>query len=393
MNEIPSVQSDAPKGFDPANIDAELLQQNPLLMLLILAFGAGCLLLLSGSLASWLYLAIRRVQGKPILEVERWQPTVWGLADVLFVVFFVFVGQYIAAIVASALLQVELAAENGAAALELAALGSLANLSVIVVTLCWLSLRYGIGPTHVGFTRDLWKVIKIGVLAGLVIIPVIYLGNFLVALQFEVDYKHPLLEALKSKATLSSYVLAVFAAAVAAPITEEFFFRGMLQGWLQSIPFSSGPAMIIGAPHHQRSDPDNQLFYRPVAGPAVTTNANLQPTLLPVDTISTSTQEPTTDDSMPLQEDSEHPILDQSSNTGDVIPPIWPSVIAGILFGLAHWGYGLSFIPLSVLGIFLGLLYRATHSLWPCILVHFMLNSSSMIALGFILLCDHIAGK
>ena len=62
--------------------------------------------------------------------------------------------------------------------------------------------------------------------------------------------------------------------------------------------------------------------------------------------------------------------------------------MTGILFGLAHWGYGLSFIPLIVLGIVLGMLYRATHSIWPCFLVHFALNSTSMLGLGLSILLE-----
>ncbi len=75
------------------------------------------------------------------------------------------------------------------------------------------------------------------------------------------------------------------------------------------------------------------------------------------------------------------------------LPPLWPALVTGVLFGLAHLGYGLSFIPLIVLGIILGLLYRATHSIWPSLMVHFILNSSSMIALGIGILIESVAKK
>ena len=73
------------------------------------------------------------------------------------------------------------------------------------------------------------------------------------------------------------------------------------------------------------------------------------------------------------------------------VPPLWPSLVTGTLFGLAHFGYGLSFIPLIVLGILLGLLYRATHSIWPSLVVHVMLNGSSMTALGVAILIEQAA--
>jgi membrane protease YdiL (CAAX protease family) len=74
-----------------------------------------------------------------------------------------------------------------------------------------------------------------------------------------------------------------------------------------------------------------------------------------------------------------------------LIPPWWPAVVTGILFGLAHISYGMSFIPLSFLGILLGFVYRQTHSIWPCILIHMMLNTLSMLMLGVLILVQQSA--
>ncbi len=82
------------------------------------------------------------------------------------------------------------------------------------------------------------------------------------------------------------------------------------------------------------------------------------------------------------------PAMSPAAVPSDVKPPVWPSFVAGTLFGFAHFDYGLSFIPLSVLGVVLGLLYRAKHSIWPCFVLHFALNAFAMASLGIALLVE-----
>lgn len=51
---------------------------------------------------------------------------------------------------------------------------------------------------------------------------------------------------------------------------------------------------------------------------------------------------------------------------------------SGILFGLAHWEHGLSWIPLAALGVVLGVLSRRRGSLVPAILLHALFNATSV---------------
>ena len=55
-------------------------------------------------------------------------------------------------------------------------------------------------------------------------------------------------------------------------------------------------------------------------------------------------------------------------------PPWWPIGVSAIFFSLMHLSHGPDWIPLLVLSLGLGYLYRQTHRLLPCIVVHFLLN-------------------
>jgi membrane protease YdiL (CAAX protease family) len=51
---------------------------------------------------------------------------------------------------------------------------------------------------------------------------------------------------------------------------------------------------------------------------------------------------------------------------------------SAMLFGLSHWGQGLAWIPLVILGIALGELARRRGSLVPAILLHALFNAVSV---------------
>ena len=59
-----------------------------------------------------------------------------------------------------------------------------------------------------------------------------------------------------------------------------------------------------------------------------------------------------------------------------------PILISGSLFALAHAGQGPAPIPLFFLGLGLGYLYQRTHRILPCIVVHFLVNSTAVVQLA-----------
>ena len=55
-----------------------------------------------------------------------------------------------------------------------------------------------------------------------------------------------------------------------------------------------------------------------------------------------------------------------------------PIVLSSALFALLHWGHGPDPIPLFVLAVALGYVYRQTHRIWPSLIVHACLNGASV---------------
>lgn len=365
----------------------------------VLSFAVSLIILgmLTGALASWTYLIVRAVRRQPLLTVEPSTPRVWGLADVMFIAITSVICQIV---FASAYVRIagQGIPENGDAQLTaaVATAASLGNVAAIVLALGWLALRFNVTPEHAGFrTQGWWRQLQIGVVATLAVLPVVYLLMAAVSIGLKTEYSHPLLDEVRRNATLGSYLLGVVTAVLLAPLAEEFLFRVLIQGWLQSWPVSTPRQILFGAGLAERNvtlknatsnsawdagddgewDVQAELVDAPLHPPLVATTVSASPNPYAVP-LSSEAGQAGVDSVAP------HDTLAQ------FVPPVWPSIVTGILFGLAHWGYGLSFIPLIVLGILLGLLYRATNSIWPCFLVHFALNGSSMLMLGFSILVE-----
>ena len=81
-------------------------------------------------------------------------------------------------------------------------------------------------------------------------------------------------------------------------------------------------------------------------------------------------------------------LLSKEINRQDLIPglatntknhkPLWPVFISAGIFALLHVAHGPDFIALFILALGLGYIYRQTHRVLPCIIIHFMLNGTSM---------------
>ena len=340
----------------PPEITPEVLAQNPGLAIAISIFTTLLFVFLAGTLTTWVFLAIKTRRGEAWLQIETWSPRVWGLLDIVVLAILAVSCQVVFASTGARLLGLDVAqaAENGMP-LTLTTIANLGNVAATVLGVAWIMLRFNVGASHVGFQfRQFPRQVKIAVVAALAALPLVYLMMAAVSQSFESDYEHPLLEELKANASLGGYLMGFVTAVLVAPFAEEFMFRVILQGWLQSLPSGSLTTAIFGAQAHP-------IGQSPIAAPS-------EPSAIPLADLEPAEAS----DSSNEYESSGEP----TSTAG--IPPIWPSVATGILFGLAHWGYGLSFIPLIVLGIILGLLYRATQSIWPSVIVHMILNGSSM---------------
>ncbi len=366
--------------------------------------------LLAGALASWAYLIGRAIRGKPILAVEACAPRVWGLSDVMFIGITSVVCQIVFASAYVRLVGRGVPGDgSGQLSAAVAAAAGFGTIAAVILGLGWLALRFNTAPAHAGFrTEGLWRQLRIGVVATLAVLPVVYVLMAAVSIGLKTEYSHPLLDEVRRNATLGSYLLGVVSAVLIAPLAEEFLFRVLIQGWLQSWPVSTPRQILFGASLADRAaslanapslrDGAAMRDEAVMRSEAVMRDWDVEAELVddrPLTVgIGSTPSEPHSAQLTGAPRDLNDPrrlaVDSGGAQAGslDFVPPLWPSIVTGILFGLAHWGYGLSFIPLIVLGIVLGLLYRATNSIWPCFLVHFSLNAASMLGLGVSILIE-----
>jgi membrane protease YdiL (CAAX protease family) len=170
--------------------------------------------------------------------------------------------------------------------------------------------------------------------SALLIIPPVWLIQ-VIAVQF-IDYTHPTLDSLIENFTFRSAVFSWIAAVAVAPVAEEFFFRGVIQGWLQRVFDHDEPKEIW----FSGGQPDPNLA------------RDLQK-------------------EFPVQK----------------LLRFWsPILITSLAFAAVHAEQGPAPIPLFFLSMGIGYVFRKTGSFWPCVVVHLVLNSISMIVLTLTIL-------
>lgn len=193
------------------------------------------------------------------------------------------------------------------------------NLLVIACMLTYLGLHHRGALIAFGLwpSRD---DVRLGLRAGLALIPPVMLLASLLSLF--VEYEHPVFETLSSHRSLLMYISMFVGAVIVSPMFEEFMFRGLFQGGLEKL---------------------TRLWnYR----------------------------------------DEDPPPLVHTIRRDEVLRWSWmPVIVSSFVFAMMHFGQGLAPVPLFLLSLGLGYLYRQTGRLWPCVVAHATLNLIGM--LGF----------
>ncbi len=239
---------------------------------------------------------------------------------------------------------------------RLMGVSSVAQLIITVLAAGFLIVRYrSFQAAAIRFDRWL-RDIKTGVIAFLMIVPAILVVQWL--LTFLVPYEHSTLEALAANPTTVTVLVSWLAAVIIAPIAEEFFFRGVLQGWLQRLGSAEPEQVLFGGwskPGSYEGLSDFDLSDRsssPDSGRPEIGNPYRPPSASAL-----ATEKP----------------VDSAQ------PPYWPIFVSAALFAMVHLGQGPAPIPLFLLGLGLGYVFRQTGSLLPCIVLHFLLNGYRML--------------
>jgi membrane protease YdiL (CAAX protease family) len=167
--------------------------------------------------------------------------------------------------------------------------------------------------------------------------------------------QHPLIDILRERPGTWAVAVVSLSVAVIAPISEEFFLRVLLQGWLERLVATAAPS----------------AFPTPVG--------NSKSELPAVE--STSAAENVAQPANPYAAPHTSP-LSAANGIDDVrLARAIPVVTSSLVFSLLHVGHGPAPIPLFFLALGLGYLYQRTHRLWAPLAVHCLLNSSSLVML------------
>lgn len=199
------------------------------------------------------------------------------------------------------------------------------------------------------FTAD----VGLGVFACIAAMLPIYAIQLTLTLLLQPDTEHPVVDELQQSHTPAMMLVGMLMVVVAAPLYEEFTFRMLLQGWLEKWE-------------------DEYIGY---SGSMRDRVHEIEPAeLLEIDE-----QEA---ENAVLLAIPQAPVPLPRSGVLQDLPHGWlPILVSGTIFGLAHWGHGVSPIPLVLFGVVLGYLYQRTHRLIPSITAHALFNAYSMVML------------
>lgn len=325
--------------------------------------------LLFASLVLWALASARVARGAPILEAEAYRPAPWGLLDLIVAIGLLLVLQVAALAVVQYTLGVQPGAERGISD-YLGALWANAICTCLAFGLSvgWIVTRTKATPFELGFVPHLLgRDILLGMAAFLMLAPIVF-GLQMIMVLIMGPTQHPLILLLQETPDLGLFAVASLNAVIVAPIVEEYFFRGLLQGWFANFrtPWSPQKLLFGG-----RDEPILATF-------AQADTTNFKDAGLPGE-MRAATGNPY-ESAIPVE-----PVLLQNDDL--LQRPGWarvwlPIVFSSILFALAHWGHGPDLIPLFALAMGLGFLYQRTGRLMPSIVVHFLLNATSMLLLA-----------
>ncbi len=213
---------------------------------------------------------------------------------------------------------------------------------------------------------ELGRNVLVGIAAFVMIAPPVYMLQAAIVWFGKWQYEHPLIDMLQKSPSLGLFVVLALSACVVAPLTEEWFFRVVLQGWLERALAWLASWLDDSQPLVGQSETAGEV---PPDGLERTSYVDLNPyALVPASLVDAP---PAT--APPIEAAREQPF------PRSVLVHWLPIVISSVLFGLAHWGHGPAPITLTVFALGLGYVYQRTHSIVPVIVVHALFNSISML--------------
>lgn len=284
-----------------------------------------------------------------------------GLVDVLLAFVMWMTGQMVGLAITFAIMGVEELEPASMSAEQHTVLGYAVGICTVVsttLTLAYLYARYQDPKVFGGSLKNLGRDIGLGCLVFMCFVPITFLVQ--AALTQVWEYEHPTLDLISPDAPLLTILSAWWMAVLVAPVSEEIFFRGILQGWLSRLFVNNArpETTLIGGWPRLQLDVASMTAGKQESRVGQNELQELNPRQPPIAT--------TVGQRVP----------DEASL---YVAKAWvPVVISSLLFALVHFGQGPAPIPIFVFGLGLGMIYRQTGRIVPCIVAHFLLNGFSM---------------
>ncbi len=311
------------------------------LLLLMLSVGTAIL-------AAWAWVLVTIALGNPLIPHAPRRIVPWGPFSVL-AVLVLFLG-------------VQFVAVNGYAIAKWFSAGmpakwkpdiplrdtlllvSVSNVVMVILAPLLLRLTSGARLADLGLIkRDFALNLARGAGTCFLLLPIVY-ALMLVAVHYWPAQKHPIEIAIRSDRSLATVILTGFAAVIAAPLAEEMLFRGILLGWLWKLGL-------------KRRDPVDVAFL------------DVEPDVDPF--------------ASAIVANPEAPVVEYLGNPfADNWQMDWlANVTASLIFAGLHYGQWPAPVPLFILSLGLGELYRRTGSLVAPIAMHATFNGLSTVVM------------
>ncbi|MBI2826944.1 MAG: CPBP family intramembrane metalloprotease [Planctomycetia bacterium] len=353
------------------------------------ALGYVVLGIVAASLSAWAIVARRVASGREVVRYESRHAVPWNgwhvvlvAAAFLAMVFAVGLGFRLSmgppdAVDQSAeatAVEAEPPAQPSAAdPLTMLAAVSTANVLTFAFTVLLLTFGARAGPSDLGIVPGRAAQDVVLGLAGFAAVsaPVLIIQRLL---EEFVHYEHPVKDIFAGEAGPWALWLTAAFAVIIAPLTEEFFFRVVLQGWLEARLGPHGRddrTTIVAEPSPAEGD-DASLpspawpSARP--GPA-------EPAVPTLDVPSGGWE---TEWALRDAEISRIARQEETTARRRWLAAAIPIGVSSSAFALMHLGSGASPIPLFFYALGLGYLYRQTHRLLPPLVMHASLNLFSV---------------
>jgi membrane protease YdiL (CAAX protease family) len=339
----------------------------------LLVLTAMTTILMVGTIV-WYVVYYRWSRGEPILEHEPRRLASWGFIDgvALLIILAVLTNLF----VWGAGLDIRAAEHDSPQFLYIIFASTLAQMAACFLTGLFIMIRTRCTVGDLGISiGEFGRDIKLGFFAFCALAMPTY-GIQVVLTRFWPS-EHPLIEAVKTQPALELLLIAGFVAVISAPLTEEFMFRTLFQGWLEKmfdpIAFQRPnflKSLLLG--ERVRDEEPEPLMAE------IVDNAEPLP-MQPTPHIGTDPTNPYAPPSPTFEPPPSSTPLQPAFPR--LVTDVLSITISSVVFALLHYSHGPDWVPLLFLAAGLGYIYRRTHRITPTIVVHFLLNGLSMMAL------------